>query len=69
MPEYKKTLIGYRNESKKQEGRYYYSIKNVSGEPITIDADGVLFLDEVPADVREKYETMPLMSKSVKIED
>lgn len=68
MPDYKKILVGYINDSKNGDGKYL-AISNVSDEDIIIKAGDKLFLNMTPKDVREKHPKVPLFSKSVKVED
>jgi hypothetical protein len=69
MAQYKNILIGYRNRDKKNPERAYLSIQNVSDQPIVIEPDQKIYLNETPVFVLKKNENAPHYTKSVKIED
>ena len=67
--QYKKIISAWLNDSKNKPGEKYLSIKNVSDEPITIEAGQSLFLNMTPKEIREKNPNIPLFSKSIKEEE
>lgn len=67
MPEYKKILSGYLNESKSRPGEKYLAITNTSDETIVLKPGQKLFLNMTTKEQREKYPNIPLFSKSIKV--
>lgn len=66
---YKKIVSAWLNESKNKPGEKYLTVKNVSDEDIVIKSGESLFLNMTPKEVRDKNPSVPLFSKSVKVEE
>lgn len=65
---YKKIVSAWLNDSKNGDGKYL-SVKNVSDEEIIIKPGESLFLNMTPKNIRDKNPSVPMFSKSVKVDE
>lgn len=65
---YKKIVSAWLNDSKNGDGKYL-SVKNVSDEEIVIKPGESLFLNMTPKNIRDKNPSVPMFSKSIKVDE